>query len=233
MSLSFKKNILLVEDDPVLGEGLKTSLSKTYNVKWANTLAKATHLISTETFDLLICDLGLPDGNGMDLVEKIQGLSYKPPVLILSAQGDPETRLKGYEIGIQEFVPKPFHLKELLLRIGHVFEAHASQIEVEVGKVKINFATFAVYQPDGSIEYPPVNDIKILKHLTSQAGTPVSRDQLIDAVWGSDSETSHRTIDNAIARLRHLIGDTDEQMIRSVRGVGYVFESKAQAGEKL
>lgn len=226
MSLSFKKNILLVEDDPVLGEGLKVSLAKTYNVKWANTLAKAKEFISHENFDLLICDLGLPDGNGMDLVEQIQTLAYKPPVLILSAQGDPETRLKGYEVGIQEFVPKPFHLKELLLRIGHVFEAHASQVEVEVGKVKVNFTTFAVYHQDGSIEYPPVNDIKILKHLTSLPGIPVSRDQLIDAVWGSESETSHRTIDNAIARLRHLIGDSDEQLIRSVRGVGYVFENK-------
>lgn len=233
MTLSFKKNILLVEDDPVLDEGLRVSLSKNYNVKWANTLSKAYQLINTETFDLLICDLGLPDGHGMDLVEKIQTLSYKPPVLILSAHGDPETRLKGYEIGIQEFVPKPFHLKELLLRIGHVFEAHASKIEVEVGKVKINFATFTVYQSDGSIEYPPVNDIKILKHLKNQVGTPVSRDQLIDAVWGIDRETSHRTIDNAIARLRHLLGDTNEQIIRSVRGVGYVFETKAQAREKI
>jgi DNA-binding response OmpR family regulator len=232
MAAPFRKNILLVEDDPTLGEGLQSSLSKTYNVKWANTLAKATHLIKTETFDLLICDLGLPDGNGMDLVESIQNLTYRPPVLILSAQGDPETRLKGYEIGIQEFVPKPFHLKELLLRIGHVFEAHANQIEFEVGKVKINFATFAVYLQGGAIEYPPVNDIKILKHLTSQAGNPVSRDQLIDVVWGADSETSHRTIDNSIARLRQLVGDTDEQIIRSVRGVGYVFENKS-SGEKI
>lgn len=232
MTLSFKKTILLVEDDPILGEGLKISLSKTYDVKWANTLAKAEQFITHQTFDLLICDLGLPDGNGMDLVEKIQNLSYKPPVLILSAQGDPETRLKGYEVGIQEFVPKPFHLKELMLRIGHVFEAHASQVEVEIGEVKINFATFAVYRKDGSIEYPPVNDIKILKHLTSQTGTPVSRDQIIDAVWGADSETSHRTIDNAVARLRHLIGDTDEQIIRSVRGIGYVFENKTH-GEKI
>lgn len=226
VAFSENKNILLVEDDPVLGEGLKVSLGKTYNVKWANTISKAKEYIKNETFDLFIFDLGLPDGNGMDLVAQIQSLTYKPPVLILSAQGDPETRLQGYEYGIQEFVPKPFHLKELLLRIGHVFEAHASQVEVSIGKVKINFATFAVYLPDGSIEYPPVNDIKILKQLTSLSGTPVSRDQLIDAVWGQDSETSHRTIDNAVARLRQLIGDDQEQIIRTVRGVGYIYGEK-------
>ena len=224
---TFRKSILLVEDDPTLGEGLQTSLGRDYNVKWANTFAKASQYLKSETFDLLIADLGLPDGHGLDLVKKLEGLSYKPPVLILSAQGDPETRLKGYEIGIQEFVPKPFHLKELLLRIGHIFEAHPNQIEVEVGKVKINFTTFAVYTLSGGIEYPPVNDIKILKHLTSQPGSPVSRDQIINAVWGADSETSHRTIDNAIARLRQLIGDTNEELIRSVRGVGYVYETKA------
>lgn len=223
---TFRKSILLVEDDATLGEGLQTSLGKDYNVKWANNLAKASQYLKSENFDLLICDLGLPDGHGFDLVKNIENLSYKPPVLILSAQGDPETRLKGYEIGIQEFIPKPFHLKELLLRIGHIFEAHPNQIEVEVGKVKINFTTFAVYTLTGGIEYPPVNDLKILKHLTSHAGSPVSRDQIINTVWGADSETSHRTIDNAITRLRHLIGDDQEQMIRSVRGVGYVYESK-------
>ncbi len=229
---TFRKSILLVEDDSTLGEGLQTSLGKDYNVKWANNLAKASQYLKSENFDLLICDLGLPDGHGFDLVKNIENLSYKPPVLILSAQGDPETRLKGYEIGIQEFIPKPFHLKELLLRIGHIFEAHPNQIEVEVGKVKINFTTFAVYTSTGGIEYPPVNDLKILKHLTSQPGSPVSRDQIINAVWGADSETSHRTIDNAIARLRHLIGDDQEQLIRSVRGVGYVFDTKAN-GENL
>ena len=229
---TFRKSILLVEDDSTLGEGLQTSLGKDYNVKWANNLAKASQYLKSENFDLLICDLGLPDGHGFDLVKNIENLSYKPPVLILSAQGDPETRLKGYEIGIQEFIPKPFHLKELLLRIGHIFEAHPNQIEVEVGKVKINFTTFAVYTLTGGIEYPPVNDLKILKHLTSQPGSPVSRDQIINAVWGADSETSHRTIDNAIARLRHLIGDDQEQLIRSVRGVGYVFDSKTN-GENL
>ena len=229
---TFRKSILLVEDDSTLGEGLQTSLGKDYNVKWANNLAKASQYLKSENFDLLICDLGLPDGHGFDLVKNIENLSYKPPVLILSAQGDPETRLKGYEIGIQEFIPKPFHLKELLLRIGHIFEAHPNQIEVEVGKVKINFTTFAVYTLTGGIEYPPVNDLKILKHLTSQPGSPVSRDQIINAVWGADSETSHRTIDNAIARLRHLIGDDQEQLIRSVRGVGYVYESKTN-GENL
>lgn len=229
---TFRKSILLVEDDATLGEGLQTSLGKDYNVKWANNLAKASQYLKSENFDLLICDLGLPDGHGFDLVKNIENLSYKPPVLILSAQGDPETRLKGYEIGIQEFIPKPFHLKELLLRIGHIFEAHPNHIEVEVGKVKINFTTFAVYTLTGGIEYPPVNDLKILKHLTSQPGSPVSRDQIINAVWGADSETSHRTIDNAIARLRHLIGDDQEQMIRSVRGIGYVYEAKAN-GENL
>ena len=229
---TFRKSILLVEDDSTLGEGLQTSLGKDYNVKWANNLAKASQYLKSENFDLLVCDLGLPDGHGFDLVKNIENLSYKPPVLILSAQGDPETRLKGYEIGIQEFIPKPFHLKELLLRIGHIFEAHPNQIEVEVGKVKINFTTFAVYTLTGGIEYPPVNDLKILKHLTSQPGSPVSRDQIINAVWGADSETSHRTIDNAIARLRHLIGDDQEQLIRSVRGVGYVYESKTN-GENL
>lgn len=218
-----KKKILLVEDDSTLGEGVRISLSKHYDVQWCATFLTAKQALKETVVDLLILDLGLPDGFGLDLLKEFSTSKSPPPVLILSAQGDPETRLLGYEMGIQEFVPKPFHLKELLLRIENVFKNYQQTSEVVIGDVKINFDNFEVFHKDGKIEYPPVNDLKILKHLISKAQSAVSRDELINAVWGHESETSHRTIDNTVARLRQLIGDKDEQWIRSVRGVGYIF----------
>ena len=164
---------------------------------------------------------------GSDLLVHWPKNKFRPPVLVLSAQGDPETRLFTFELGIDDFVPKPFHLKELQLRIEHIFKLFPENKfinEFQFGDLKINFDTFAVYHSNGFIEYPPVNDLKILKYLINKKSQSVSRDELINEVWGLDSETSHRTIDNSIARLRQLLGDKNEQLIRSIRGVGYVLE---------
>jgi DNA-binding response OmpR family regulator len=215
-----KPKILLVEDDVTLGEGLKKSLSKNYEVEWASRFSDAKMALAQKHFDLLILDLGLPDGYGMDLVPLIPDRK-KTALLFLTAQNDPETRLKGYELGAEEFIPKPFHLKELMLRLEHIFSNHVPVQEIHVGDIRINLETFSIHSKDGRIEYPPVKDMKILKLLIEKSPQPVSRDEIINEVWGSDSETSHRTIDNAMARIRQLIGDIQEKYIRSVRGVGY------------
>jgi DNA-binding response OmpR family regulator len=215
-----KPRILLVEDDVTLGEGLKKSLEKSYEVQWAANLALAKNALSSKTFDLVILDLGLPDGDGMSLVALIPDRK-QTALLFLTAQSDPETRLKGYELGAEEFIPKPFHLKELLLRLDHIFSNHVPEREIRVGELRIRLESFSIHSADGRIEYPPVNDMKILKLLIEKSPHPVSRDEIIDEVWGNDSETSHRTIDNALARIRQLIGDPQEKYIRSVRGIGY------------
>ena len=156
-----KPKILLVEDDVTLGEGLKKSLSKNYDVEWASRFAEAKAALAQKHFDLLILDLGLPDGYGMDLVPLISDRK-KTALLFLTAQNDPETRLKGYELGAEEFIPKPFHLKELMLRLEHIFSNHVPVQEIHVGSIRINLETFSIHSKDGRIEYPPVKDMKIL-----------------------------------------------------------------------
>lgn len=215
-----KPRILLVEDDSTLGEGLKKSLSKNYEVDWAPKFAEAKKLLAAKSFELVILDLGLPDGYGMDLVPLIPDRK-KTALLFLTAQNDPETRVRSYELGAEEFIPKPFHLRELQLRLEHIFSNHVPTLEISVGEVTINLENFSLHSKSGRIEYPPVKDMMILKLLIEKSPQPVSRDEIIDQVWGNESETSHRTIDNAVARIRQAIGDTDEKYIRSVRGVGY------------
>lgn len=215
------RKILLVEDDLSLGETLTERLRKDYDVSWAKTLAEAWSLFSkNKDYDLLLLDVGLPDGSGFELAAKIKQIS---PVLFLflTAQADAESRLQGFELGAEEYIPKPFHLKELLIRVKHVLDAHAPVREIVLEDCVINFSNMSVRKNSGQIEYPPVTDMKILQLLIDKSPRVLSRDEIMNEIWGVDKNPSVRTIDNIIVRLRQLLGDDGEKHIRSVRGVGY------------
>ncbi len=214
------KNILIVEDDKTLGDVLQRELSKEYTVSLARTKSEALTKIKSDRFDLLILDLGLPDGNGFEIAESFSG-PIKPQFLFLTAQNEPEIRLRGFEAGAADFIPKPFHLKEVLLRVKHVLSTHVVNPLVELSHCAINLNSFSINWPNGKIEYPPVKDMMILKLLIERTPTAVSRDEIINSVWGENKELSHRTIDNAVVRLRQVLDDRNEDWIKSVRGIGY------------
>lgn len=217
-----KKNILVVEDDTTLGTVLKERLLTDYEVEWVTTQAAALKQIEHNVYDLVILDLGLPDGDGFTVARQLKTKGpLAPHFIFLTAQSDPESRLAGYELGADEFIPKPFHLKELLMRVKHVLDAHVADQKVELESCSIDLQSFAVHQKSGNIEYPPVKDMMILKYLIEQSPRALSRDEIINKVWGLEKDLSPRTIDNAIARLRQVISDQEEKLIRSVRGVGY------------
>lgn len=217
------KRILLVEDDLTLGDVLKERLSADYKVEWAKTQKEALAFLAQDSFDLLILDVGLPDGDGFSIVDQLTG-PIRPSFLFLTAQGDAETRLKGYEMGAEEFIPKPFHLKEVLIRVKHVLASHVVSKKIDLENCSIDLQSYSVHLKSGKIEYPPIKDMMILKLLIESSPRVVSRDEIINSVWGEDKDLSPRTIDNAIARLRSAISDTDEKLIRSVRGVGYQWQ---------
>lgn len=222
------RSILLVEDDKSLGETLKERLGRDYKVTWAQSVAAAKEALRKESFlDLVILDIGLPDGSGFEVAEYIREQSLHPVFLFLTAQADAEARLRGFEIGAEEFIPKPFHLKELLIRVQRVLDQNLAPAELNVADTVINFTAMSVRRKNGAIEYPPVSDLRILQYLIEQAPKVVSRDEIINAVWGVDKNPSHRTIDNTIVRLRQLFGDSGESHIRSVRGVGYQWSKES------
>lgn len=213
------KRILLVEDDPTLGQSLRDRLAQDYAVTWAQSVRESEPKISQESWDLAILDVGLPDGDGFEIAKKIAA-KERCPFLFLTAQADAENRLRGFEIGAQEFIPKPFYLKELLIRVKHVLEAHPVARELALKDVSVGLNDFSIRRANGEIEYPPVTDMKILKLLVEKSPTVLSRDEILDEVWGVDKTPNHRTVDNAIVRLRQLLG-ADGERIRSVRSVGY------------
>jgi two-component system phosphate regulon response regulator PhoB len=212
--------LLLVEDDLLLGETLHERLVKEgYDVHWVQSQSDGeAAIVSGKTFDMVLLDVGLPDGSGFDLARKIRARTQMP-IVFMTAMNTAEHRLEGYEIGAEEFIPKPFHLKELLLRIRHVLENHAASHAIHVGGRTIDFDAQAIVAADGEREFLAARDFQLLKLLVDSAPSVVSRDEILDQLFGEDRFPNHRTVDNAVVRLRQALGGGDT--IRSVRGVGY------------
>ena len=171
-------------------------------------------------FDLVIFDVGLPDGSGFDLATEFR-LVASVPLIFMTAQSDSENRLRGYELGAEEFIPKPFHLKELLLRVRHVLSSHSFEKILKVNNVTIDWRSMLVRNAEGIEERLTFKDYRVLKLLVDSAPRPVSRDEILDRVWGEDQYPSPRSVDNTIVRLRQSLRDEKGELIRSVRGVGY------------
>jgi two-component system phosphate regulon response regulator PhoB len=215
------KRLLLVEDDRSLGATLRDRLVREqYDVTWVETKQRALIKLGEGLWDLVILDIGLPDGSGFELARQIKE-STSVPIMFMTALSTAEHRLEGFEIGAEEFVPKPFHLRELLLRIQHVLERHPVRHRISCNGRVIELENRAIVQPDGRREHPAARDFELLQLLVTSSPSVISRNQILDVLWGEDKFLNQRTIDNMIVRLRQLLGDTNSTCIRSVRGIGY------------
>jgi DNA-binding response OmpR family regulator len=215
------KRLLLVEDDRSLGATLhERLLREQYDVAWVETRQRAVKKLDEGLWDLVILDIGLPDGSGFELARHIKQ-STSVPIMFMTALSTAEHRLEGFEIGAEEFVPKPFHLKELLLRVKHVLERHPVRHRISCNGRVIELENRAIVQPDGTREHPAARDFDLLQLLITGSPSVISRNQILDVLWGEDKFLNQRTIDNMIVRLRQSLGDTNSMCIRSVRGIGY------------
>lgn len=214
-------SILLIEDDETLGGTLSERLEKEgYHLHWSKTLSDAVSTFAASRFDLALVDIGLPDGSGFTFAREAKA-SSNTPIIFLTAMNSAEYRLEGFEIGADDYVPKPFHLKELLLRIKKVLEAANSGRATRNDRVVLNLESLSITLPDGRTEYPIPRDFELLKLLMESAPKVLSRQEAISRLWNSDTEVTPRTVDNAIVRLRAHLGEIGDRYIRSVRGVGY------------
>ena len=215
------KRLLLVEDDRSLGATLhERLLREKYDVAWVETKQSALTKLNEGLWDLVILDIGLPDGSGFELARHIKS-NATLPVMFMTALSTAEHRLEGFEIGAEEFIPKPFHLRELLLRVQHVLENHPVLHKVTCHGRTVDLDNRAIVQPDGTREHPAARDFELLQLLITSSPRVISRNQILDVLWGEDKFLNQRTIDNMVVRLRQMLGDTESACIRSVRGVGY------------
>lgn len=224
------QSILVVEDEENVGSTLVERLKKEhYEVLWARSLEEARAQVQARVFDLVLLDVGLPDGNGFSFVPEIRRQQRATAVVFLTAYAGAEQRIQGLELGAEDYIVKPFHFKELLLRIQNAMKRtlylRGASDTVQIGRAKVNFARFEV-EVDGETHVLTQKECALLKLLSDRRGNVVSRDEILNFVWSSDEYPSPRTIDNFIMKLRRLIetGSNQPEMIRSVRGVGYILE---------
>jgi len=141
--------------------------------------------------------------------------------MFMTALSTAEHRLEGFENRAEEFIPKPFHLRELLLRVQHVLERHPVRRQAKCNGCIIELESRTIVHPDGKREVPPARDLICCKLLITSSPAVVSRNQILDETVGEDKFLNQRTIDIMIVRLRQTLGDAHGSCIRSVRGVGY------------
>lgn len=223
-----ENKILIVEDDNNLGDTLNEYLeSQGKNVRLAKTAKEAKEQFSRFAPDIILMDIGLPDGNGLELAKLLRELRKDFVLLFLSALNDPETKVQGFEVGAEDYITKPFALKELTIRLERILKFSADlksgDDEITLGKLKIWFKRFEVADAQGVIISLSQKECAILKMLWEAKNEALTRDQIIDEIWGQDKFPSHRTVDNYIVKLRKWC-ETDKNgkiEIQSIRSIGY------------
>jgi two-component system alkaline phosphatase synthesis response regulator PhoP len=230
--LNHSARILVVEDDQNVGATLSERLSSAgFEVARAETAARARSVFAERAVDLMLLDVGLPDGNGFALARELRAARPQIALIFLTARGDPEDRIRGLELGADDYLTKPFHFRELLLRIQNCLKraaelAHvpgAIKGHVRIGRAQVDFEQFSA-EVDG-VRHPLTHkECAVLQLLATRVGKAVSRDEILDRAWSQDEFPTSRTVDNFIVRLRKLIESdaSDPQVIRSIRGVGYL-----------
>jgi len=220
--------VLLVEDDQSLGRTLDERLRKEHlDVEWVQTVAAAEAALGRGRWDLAVLDVKLPDGSGFGLARRIKRDSLTP-IMFMTALNSAENRLEGFEIGAEEYLPKPFHLKEFILRVRHVLATERVSDVVRARGREIDLGALSVTAADGRRSFLQVRDGRLLKLLIASAPAVVTRSDILSRFWEHDQPTAARAVDNAIVRLRHALQDDQGELIRSVRGVGYQWTPGAE-----
>jgi DNA-binding response OmpR family regulator len=231
------KRILIVEDDMAILRGLKDNLEfEGYVVLTATDGEQGYALIKEKTPDLVVLDLMLPRMSGFEVLRKVRTEGSSVPVLILTARGEESDKVHGLNIGADDYMTKPFSVKELLARVQAIFRrasdsrTGALPDELRFKDVAVDFRRFEASKGGRPLTLSR-KEFGVLRLLASRAGEVVTRDELLDAVWGYDRFPTTRTVDNHVALLRAKIEDDPARprFLLTIRGVGYKL---AVGGEK-
>ena len=223
-----KHRILVVEDEPAVARGVKDALSfNDYAVEVAEDGAKGYARASAEAWDLIILDLTLPGLDGLDVLAKVRRDGCVAPILILTARGQESDRVKGLELGADDYVVKPFSVRELVARVGAHLRARTlaagSQERVKLGDVEFDFIRRVLHRHGETIAALP-KEIDLARFLVENRGRVVSRDELLMKVWEYPvAGIQTRTVDNYIMKLRQKVepDPARPKYILTVRGKGY------------
>jgi len=226
-----KNQILVVEDDAAIRRGVVDALS----FHGYRTLEAATGDIGLDkavsvTYDLLLLDIVLPGKSGLEILKEVRATRPTQPVIILTSRAEEDDRVEGLRLGADDYVVKPFSIKELLARVEAVLrrspERPTDVAEVAVPQGVADFARCEMRFHDGERVELSEREIELLRYLAANRGRAISRDEILQRVWRIDPRgVQSRTIDMHVARLREKLRDDPEepQVILTVRGKGYMF----------
>jgi DNA-binding response OmpR family regulator len=221
--------ILIIEDEAEMAMGLGRNLEyEGYEIMIAEDGEKGLQIALKEYFDLILLDVMLPKLSGMDVCRRLRGSDLDTPIIMLTARGQEIDKVLGLEVGADDYVTKPFGVRELLARV-HVQLRRRNKPKARLSvfrfkNIELNFGGHRATKDGNNLELSP-REFEILRYLIERSGETVTREQLLDDVWGYNNFPITRTVDNHIARLRQKIEENpaEPQIIITVHRIGYKF----------
>ncbi len=224
------KKILVIEDEEDLAKGLKLNLEdEGFNVDWADDGSEGLRKAVEDTPDLIILDIMLPKKNGLEVCKELRQKKINIPIIMLTAKGEEIDKVIGLELGADDYMTKPFSIRELLARIKVQLRREKTEERItsksfRFGDVEVDFAHFKVRRKNKDLKLTSL-EVEILRFMIDRRGEVVTRDDLLDKIWGYEKFPTTRTVDNHILKLRKKIekNPSNPRYILSVYGGGYRF----------
>lgn len=216
-------NILVVEDDKNLRKLITTYLQRNkYNTYEATNGEEALNVLDQSYIDLIVSDIMMPKMDGYELIKSLREAKYDVPILIITAKSEIEDKKEGFLLGADDYMVKPIDIEEMLLRIQVLLRRSksASEKKIQIGDLLLNYNQLSVIKKD-KVYNLAQKEFYLLYKLLSTPNTIFTRQELIEEVWGLESDSDYRTVDVHIKRIREKMKDVDEVEIVTIRGIGY------------
>ena len=216
-------NILVVEDDKNLRKLVTTYLQRNkYNTYEATNGEEALNVLDQSYIDLIVSDIMMPKMDGYELIKSLREAKYDVPILIITAKSEIEDKKEGFLLGADDYMVKPIDIEEMLLRIQVLLRRRksASEKKIQIGDLLLNYNQLSVIKKD-KVYNLAQKEFYLLYKLLSTPNTIFTRQELIEEVWGLESDSDYRTVDVHIKRIREKMKDVDEFEIVTIRGIGY------------
>jgi two-component system phosphate regulon response regulator PhoB len=222
--------VLVIEDEPDIRKTLEYNLTREgFEVYGCGSIKEAKKFIQNPNFSIILLDLMLPDGSGLDLCREVKSDSTTQdiPIIILTAKDDEVDKVVGFELGADDYVTKPFSVRELILRVKAILKRNNKTVSTPLeinrnfGSLKMDIESHEVFIDDQEVVLTAL-EFKLLNQLVERRGRVQTRDQLLSDVWGYSTDITTSTVDTHIKRLREKLG-TMGKYVQTIRGVGYKF----------
>jgi len=224
--------ILLVEDEELIGEMVKLNLEQDgYMVNWLTDGALVLEQVKTNPVDLVVLDVMLPHKNGFEIAEEIRKNEFGTPILMLTARSETDDKVRGLDVGADDYLIKPFEMDEFLARVRALIRRSQNGVElpssqiIRIGSFEINLETKMAQSNDGNVSLTDKESM-LIELFSKFPGKTLSRADILDEVWGMDATPSERTVDNFIVKLRKMFEQNPDEPkhILTVRAQGYCFK---------